>query len=117
MSSNAISKKALQEAVGRYAVAVNQTFELFRTYSKRPNDSTVDRIEISLSARQTKKRSDELLHDDHITLRGETQHRLIEISERLELLSFLLERYSKDEPLPQDIFLELRANVAKVRVK
>lgn len=116
MSSNTSpgATQSLHLAVGRFAVAANQAFELFRTYSNRSSDSSLDRNELCIAARQTKKRCDDLLHDARLTLRGATQKQL-DISEELERFANLFETYSRNEPLRLDIFLELRVRVGRVR--
>lgn len=113
-SNNPNSEQSLQDAVGRLSLAASHTFELFRTYSIRSNDSAMARNEMVVAARQTMKRCDQLLNDARITLRPEIRQILLEVSEKLEYFALLFETFSREAPMPQDFFIELRTRVGNV---
>ena len=113
-SINSNSKQSLQDEVQRLALAANHTFELFRTYSIRSTDCTVARNELTVAARQTKTRCDKLLSEARVTLRPEIRQSLLEISVSLEHFALFFDSYSKDAPLPQELFIELCTHVGNV---
>ena len=109
------SEQYLHDAVCRLALVASHTFELFRSYSDRSNDSSVARNELVVAARQTKTRCDQLLNDARVILRPEFRRSLIEISEKLEYFAQLFSIYSTEASLPQNIFIELRTRVGNVQ--